>query len=333
MIVLYHDDPDGQCAANEVFFYYKDVLTESRIRLDPLSFYFPSYILAMTKLSAKNKTCYDDALFFPVNYNSDIPWEVIERNGADLIYILDFSLQRPGEWERLLGINSNVIWIDHHKSAIEDAPLEVQKLPGLRDIKFSGCELTWAYFNGQDPSSDQMPKVVRLVGDYDTWRFSHPDTRKFMAGFKTLCYVGKIGELSPICGGASLLSLRTHEDEVEELVRLGEIIDVKQGADNESTLSNWGYIVEFEGFRGVAVNRSCSSLMFESMNDSDYQLMLPHQWDGKQWTVSLYVFPRYKDEIDVSQIAKRFGGGGHRGAAGFQINELPWKVIKRIGDE
>ena len=34
---------------------------------------------------------------------------------------------------------------------------------------------------------------------------------------------------------------------------------------------------------------------------------------------------RSKGEFDVSEIAKGFGGGGHRNSAGFTVTELPWK--------
>ncbi len=34
---------------------------------------------------------------------------------------------------------------------------------------------------------------------------------------------------------------------------------------------------------------------------------------------------RSKGEFDVSEIAKGFGGGGHRNSAGFTVAELSWK--------
>jgi hypothetical protein len=43
----------------------------------------------------------------------------------------------------------------------------------------------------------------------------------------------------------------------------------------------------------------------------------------KMWNVSLY---STKPEIDCGAIAKSFGGGGHRGASGFQCKELPFEI-------
>ena len=52
--------------------------------------------------------------------------------------------------------------------------------------------------------------------------------------------------------------------------------------------------------------------------------MLSFIWRKGQWTVSLY---STKSDIDVSIIAKNYGGGGHKGASGFQCKELPFKLI------
>lgn len=42
-----------------------------------------------------------------------------------------------------------------------------------------------------------------------------------------------------------------------------------------------------------------------------------------KWKVSIY---STKPEIDCGAIAKAFGGGGHKGAAGFECDRLPWEV-------
>jgi len=54
--------------------------------------------------------------------------------------------------------------------------------------------------------------------------------------------------------------------------------------------------------------------------------MMPFQFDGKKWTISLYTT---KDEIDCSVIAKSNGGGGHKKAAGFQVEDIS-KVFSQI---
>jgi hypothetical protein len=49
--------------------------------------------------------------------------------------------------------------------------------------------------------------------------------------------------------------------------------------------------------------------------------------DGKEIAFSLRSAP---DGLDVSEIAKRFGGGGHKHAAAFK---LPWTACRSIGSD
>ena len=51
----------------------------------------------------------------------------------------------------------------------------------------------------------------------------------------------------------------------------------------------------------------------------EYDVCVAYIHDGKKFTVSLY-----SEKVDVSGIAKMFGGGGHKGAAGFVCEHLPW---------
>ena len=48
-----------------------------------------------------------------------------------------------------------------------------------------------------------------------------------------------------------------------------------------------------------------------------------------KWYVSLYTS---KEDVDVSKVALSFGGGGHKGAAGFKCDTLPFLAEERIKD-
>ena len=45
--------------------------------------------------------------------------------------------------------------------------------------------------------------------------------------------------------------------------------------------------------------------------------------DNHKWDVSLYTG---KENIHVGEIARLYGGGGHRGAAGFIVDILPFTI-------
>jgi oligoribonuclease NrnB/cAMP/cGMP phosphodiesterase (DHH superfamily) len=83
----------------------------------------------------------------------------------------------------------------------------------------------------------------------------------------------------------------------------------------------WSFFVNFEGYKAIACNAgSVSSQLFDIVEE-EYDIMMPFVFNGKKWTVSLYT---KKENIDVSEIALKYGGGGHRKAAGFQCDTLPW---------
>jgi nanoRNase/pAp phosphatase (c-di-AMP/oligoRNAs hydrolase) len=73
-----------------------------------------------------------------------------------------------------------------------------------------------------------------------------------------------------------------------------------------------------------------NSQTFDSVWDPEkYDAMLTFGWRRGQWTVSLY---SVKQDVDVSEVAVKHGGGGHKGAAGFQCTELPFRLDCRSGE-
>ena len=82
-----------------------------------------------------------------------------------------------------------------------------------------------------------------------------------------------------------------------------------------------GFETEFEGVKCFAVNLGhCNSEYFKSLPDDKYDALMPFVFNGDMYTVSLY-----SKTVDVSEIAKKYGGGGHKGAAGFQCKQLPFE--------
>jgi hypothetical protein len=82
---------------------------------------------------------------------------------------------------------------------------------------------------------------------------------------------------------------------------------------------SYGYETEIDGVRAYA----CNQYMFGSKGFGEkfdeYPLCLAYIHDGRKFVVSLY-----STTVDVSEIAKNYGGGGHKGASGFVCDKLPW---------
>ena len=94
-----------------------------------------------------------------------------------------------------------------------------------------------------------------------------------------------------------------------------------QAQVNQLQCKKASFEAEFNGLKAICLNGGgFNSDVFKSVYDeSKHDIMIPFQFDGTKWTISLYTS---KDEVDCSAIAKVNGGGGHKKAAGFQVNNI-----------
>ena len=247
MKCFYHTDMDGKCAGAIVYWHYKQNIHFRE--LEPTD-------------------------MIPINYKDDFPFDIIKPD--EDVVIVDFSLQKEGEFERLLKITDRITWIDHHKTAIEKHR-NMQHLRGLRKDDEAGCVLTWKFYN----SDKSIPRIVELLGDYDIWAFKFgEDTNKLQAGIRLYG-----NGMPPEC---SLWEDYFKGIAIDVLIRDGETALKYRDSYYQSLIKGWSFYVEFEGYKAICCNAgSVSSQLFDSVKE-DYDLMIPFIFDGKQWTVSLY---------------------------------------------
>jgi hypothetical protein len=118
------------------------------------------------------------------------------------------------------------------------------------------------------------------------------------------------------------------DERTHEFVQLGKTILLHESRQNSKACSACAFEMTFDGVRCIAINKPLTnSLTFSSIYDKDKHDVMLSFYLRKlgQWTVSLY---SDKPEVDVSIICKARGGGGHKGAAGFTCERLPWEDTK-----
>jgi oligoribonuclease NrnB/cAMP/cGMP phosphodiesterase (DHH superfamily) len=265
---------------------------------------------------------------YSINYGYDVPWNLVKR--AQKIYMVDFGLQPFSDMVKMRDIvgKDNFIWIDHHKTAIQDMEDSGQEFRGIQEIGKAGCELTWEWFQKQKlfHNSEEMPPVVKMLGRYDVWDLSyHQDVMPVQYGMK----------LYNPDGDASLFWKSFFEDEDGSVYKL--MVEKGRTCHDYQTQLYGNYCnahsfdIEFEGLRFLAANAlHVSSQLFEAKwNHQDYDAMLCFGFTNGNWSVSMYTD---KDGIDVGAIAKKHGGGGHVGASGFQCYDgLPFDLPTKKG--
>jgi len=206
-----------------------------------------------------------------------------------------------------------IILIDHHMTAMEqcDDFFKVQPLPENLllhfDMSRSGCVLTWQhFFDDLEP-----PQILLHIEDRDLWRFKLSDTREItMALFERMPITfAEIGEL-----------------DLAELLSEGRI-QVKQFSGMVQRLAKSAHSVSVAGNIGLAVNAPSffSSDLGQVLAEKSGTFGMTYLYDGRkqQWGFSL----RSIGDYDVGHLALGFGGGGHKYAAGFALDNNPFLTL------
>lgn len=242
----------------------------------------------------------DSADYHPGVYSAPPP-DVTGRR----VYLVDFSYKRP-EIERMLRVAASVCLIDHHKTAIEDLSPLFGAPGGLEhytDMNRSGATLAWDYLFPNEP----RPLLLGHIEDRDLWRFKLRGTREIQAFVFSHDYTFDQWDKLMGADGPELLSMtaagaaieRKHHKDVRELVSVCERRMVIGGHD-------------------VPV----ASLPYTVASDAGHLMLSNGPFAACYWDTATHrVFSLRSDSegLDVSEIAKGYGGGGHQHAAGFSV--------------
>lgn len=263
----------------------------------------------------------DSADYLGWDYGQPIP----DLTPYTTVYLIDISLPREVMTENA----AKLIWIDHHISKIRE--MEGVEIPGYRIDGVAACRLAWQWFFGDPmakkddyreidnhPSRVTEPYAVRLLGMYDVWDKSDASVDPFQLGI--------LAEKSPQWDVLLVIAPERVIENREYIVRLvenGKVIQRFTEVTNAQISQERGFDVVFEGrtFRALNIAR-CNSLTFTASIKPHHEGCLAYYWNGCKWRFSLYHADHRKD-IDLSVIAAKHGGGGHRGACGFELEYLP----------
>ncbi len=254
---------------------------------------------------------------------------------ADLIFVCDFVLdhQIMEDWHA----QGKLIWIDHHKSSIEDSlEFEYHKAPGIRRIGTAACMLTYEYLTREftnfdsltqvtrNGSTDLGPWIIRYLAKYDVWTQDHEwDTITLPVQYACMGMADRlrIGSEKFRSAWEELFRLDDTSPEVQSMIDVGTLIaGYQREMDNELTPAIHGAKIEgYPDFLFFALNGGRGTGPFDSLDKDGFDGMMVYKFTGTEWKISLY---GWDGSPDMSEIAKSFGGGGHRAACGFRLGNL-----------
>ena len=214
-----------------------------------------------------------------------------------VVVILDFSFDNATT-KKMITEAKELLVIDHHKSAV----VELHDISNtLFDMNKSGATLAWEFFH----PGKEAPKFIQYITDRDLWRWELPYSKEFSAAFDMVPF--EFEEFA-----------KFEDDSVfDDAVKRGSYIlaysksVVKKVCTKASSRKMGGKDI-------MVVNAShwMSEIGARLSPDCDFAMIWYYDHNDKIIKVSLRAFHEY---VDVSDISKKFGGGGHRKAAGFTL--------------
>lgn len=262
--------------------------------------------------------------FRPGHYGKPLPLDGIA--GKNVLFV-DFSASAI-QLEAIGSVAASVIVLDHHKTAeadleayrsdflMEDFNVELKTralhgrspIVAFFDMERSGASMAWEFANIDcgKRASKAVPSLIVYVEDRDLWRFRYGDrTRAIAAALQTYPMEFDVW---------SMLS-RQHlelEQEGNAILRANRANVAKILKDAyEHTIANHTVPVVNSPYHYAS---DAGNELLKAYPDAPFAATWFRRSDGFiQWSLR-----SEEGRIDVSEIAKRLGGGGHRNAAGFQ---------------
>lgn len=237
------------------------------------------------------------------------------------VIMADLSL--PANFMRIIKgkCNGKFWWFDHHVSAMEDTGIAALDLPGIRNSEVAACEILWGYYY----QNQVINGLINLFGIYDTWRKDEADWEYSVLPVQTYfrtemslhdCQGDFIASLSETieCWGLNAQGVAILE---------GFAMMQYQEAQLKA-IARSGQIREFEGHTAFVLNTTAdpsrlAEIVWEMYAQAEITVTYKHQPGNLfPWKYSM----RGRGVIDLSEIAKKHGGGGHFNAAGFSTAQI-----------
>lgn len=254
----------------------------------------------------------DSASYLPLKTQAELPAGLTQKE----LYILDYSFDLA-TLEDLCASNQFVVVVDHHQTAQE----AVTHFPqNVFDLNHSGAVLSWQYFHPNTP----VPKLLLYVEDHDLWKFTLPYNQEINAA---------LGNEPITFDHWDNLALQLeHDDFFQKFISTGAII-TKLTDKHIEDLLQYKEKVLFEEMEVWALNtdrtyRSVLGHKLARLNAEAGGVPLGIVYYRNLGAIHLSL--RSEGDVDVAEIAEKYGGGGHKHAASIRVpsfKDLPFTFL------
>ncbi len=234
-----------------------------------------------------------------IEYHAGLYGEAPPDVTGKKVLIVDFSYKRA-VIEQMLESALAIFVLDHHKTAAEDlGDFHHVRFHAFFDMEKSGAMLAWEWFMG-----GPVPQIIHHIQDRDLWQFKHKGTREIQAALFSYPYDFKIWADLMVQPVASLIAEgtaieRKHFKDINELVAQSKRHMWIGG--HYVPVANLPYTMSSDAGHIMGEGQPFAACYFDAHNERRFSLRSA------------------PDGVDVGEIAKQYGGGGHKHAAGFAM--------------
>jgi oligoribonuclease NrnB/cAMP/cGMP phosphodiesterase (DHH superfamily) len=237
-------------------------------------------------------------VYMPYQHGDEPPGD--EEILNHIVIMLDFTFDR----ETMLRIHGMgfLIVLDHHKSVLSMALEEIDCLRVILDK--AACMITWEYFF----PGEEAPLFLCYMEDFDLWRFDLPDSE--ILNFYIHSFPLNFNTMDRLCiHFGDNYYLKQAKNEGKAIKRYIDRM-IQWSVDESGEMIIDGKIIKAANthyFIGSKVAHRLSA---------DVDFSIAYRIAGDFLKVSLR---SEENGSDVSMVAQKYGGGGHKHAAGFAV--------------
>ncbi len=242
---------------------------------------------------------------FHKGIHQQTPPDVSDRD----VFLVDFS-DKKDVLISMLKTAASITILDHHITAVQDL-LELMdsgELKGLFNMNKSGAMLAWEWFHPEQ----QAPDIIAFIQDRDLWKFELEGSREINAALSSYPFDFSVWDTLMASGDA----------EIADLKNIGAAIERKLQKDIEELLASGVRRMVIAGYDVPVLNAPSAYV-----SDAGHIMSINEPFAACYWDHAAgrsFSLRSSETGVDVAEVAKKFGGGGHAKAAGFTV-EIGWE--------
>lgn len=298
-------------------------------------------------------------LGYGCNYNDDLDF-VVEKisksyEAGDKLFVLDFSfnVQNFSKLIELFGHDS-VCWYDHHIST-KDIEEAIPNIIGIRDYSRAAVEIIYSELISKNKLTQTLDLGVVLfnrLGDYDIHRSVNSD-KKFWNGevlpmqewmktsFDNYRFPNLKNSDNLLCESPAYFNwfavAGMNQDGYNKMkyegllmIKAVETLYKRAAFSTAFKAKIWGFTFNVADCGGLRTSQYLSSVSTEGV---DAMLLYTTVVRDGVFRTDFSIFANPDTPHNFSEIAKRFGGGGHPSACGFSFEGDPKTFLESVETE